>query len=200
MCGIDARVRMHTGTVASLCGRNPLRVVGLSRDTATGRRGRHRECPPTATPEHVMEHAWADRPKLQLRDRCSACHHWTHHSRRPSVPSVVYILADRSGTVTRQRISRHARFTDVSLFGPSRVRYRSTRLPPVRPTVRLLSRSDRRPTRCRRFSVRTQRNGRSHATPAPRDKVWRCVRQMASRSDAQIIVTTDYLPKYNICW
>lgn len=38
----DTRARSeHTGTVcASLCGRNPLRVVGLSRDTATGRRAR----------------------------------------------------------------------------------------------------------------------------------------------------------------
>jgi len=79
-----ARFGLHTGTTSvSLCGRNPLRVVGLCRDTSTGRHGRrHRECPPTATPEHVMEHAWADRPKLQLRDRCSACHHWTHHSRQ----------------------------------------------------------------------------------------------------------------------
>lgn len=32
-----ARFGLHTGTSASLCGRNPLRVVGLCRDTATGR-------------------------------------------------------------------------------------------------------------------------------------------------------------------
>lgn len=50
---------------ASLCGRNPLRVVRIvSGHCDRAARAASGVSSKTATPEHVMEHAWADRPKL----------------------------------------------------------------------------------------------------------------------------------------